>query len=305
MKVIICDVGDAACALVTCSNGHTMMIDCGSKSDKENPVDVFKNNKQWLGSVDYITRLYARYPITLLHITHPDDDHVRNSKRVVEEIPPYLVKRNNCIEYDDKSEINTDYRLNIDNVYNGTNPEAIEWGFDINKTWSIPTSICKTYETLNNKVRNNSSIVRYIKDNGVGILFCGDLERPGWEYLATHNSDFVSTMKTEGVDILIAPHHGHKSGFPKALFDIIGSVSVVIHSKDTEASKEGTDVSSQYSSFSKGVCYFPLSDNSSAYFGRVLTTRSNGHIFIDTSSNILDCGKIWTQKASPNHDRIR
>lgn len=49
MKIIICDVGDAACAFVTSNNGHTMMIDCGSNDQKDNPVDIFKLNKQWLG----------------------------------------------------------------------------------------------------------------------------------------------------------------------------------------------------------------------------------------------------------------
>lgn len=56
MKVIICDVGDAACAFVTSTNGHTMMIDCGSNEHKENPVTVFNRYKRWLGTKEYCTQ---------------------------------------------------------------------------------------------------------------------------------------------------------------------------------------------------------------------------------------------------------
>ena len=44
MKIIICDVGDAACAFLTSPNAYTMMIDCGSSDNKTNPVDIFKSN---------------------------------------------------------------------------------------------------------------------------------------------------------------------------------------------------------------------------------------------------------------------
>ena len=97
MKVIICDVGDAACAFVSSANGKTMMIDCGCSPgpDKTNPVDIFYKCKDWFGS-RYFTDYYKgqTYPITLLHITHPDDDHVRNARRVVNDLTPCLVLKN-------------------------------------------------------------------------------------------------------------------------------------------------------------------------------------------------------------------
>ena len=301
MKVIICDVGDAACAFVTSSNGHTMMIDCGSNEQKENPVDVFKHYKNWLGSKDYCTQGGCRYPITLLHITHPDDDHVRNASRVIREIPPYLLRKEQYEEYPDGNDINKDYVEKIDKVYRGNNPETINWGFECNQICHIPVRECVTEDSLKAKVRNNSSIVRYIKDDGIGILFCGDLEKPGWEYLVANYPDFIKLLKDEGVNILIAPHHGHKSGFPSALFDVIGNVDVVVHSKDTEASKEGTDVSTQYTNKSDGHIYNVIKDERYSYFGKVLTTRSNGNVFIDTT--VPGDYSIWTDKASPNHDK--
>ena len=302
MKIIICDVGDAACAFVTSSNGKTMMIDCGCSlgSDKANPADIFHRYEDWLGS-RYLTDYNNGriYPITLLHITHPDDDHVRNARRVVNELTPYLVLKNDYEQFPDGDEINLDYKELIDKEYRGYTSSSIDWGFEINETCHIPVDVCVKNNNLSSKIRNNSSIIRYIYDNGVGILFCGDLERLGWDYLVKNNPDFINTLRSSGVKILIAPHHGHKSGFPKALFDAIGNVDVVIHSKDTEASKEGTDVSSQYSSMANGHSY---EVNNAVYSGKVLTTRSNGHIFIETSG--YGNYAINACSASPNHKRL-
>lgn len=302
MKIIICDVGNAACAIVTASNGYTMMIDCGCHADKTNPVETFNANKKWLGARDYISKRSISYPIALLHITHPDDDHIRNAIRIKKELTPYLLHKNEYEFFSDSNKINQDYIKELDKPYRGDNPEYINWGFNVNITTKIPVSICKTNINLRDKERNNSSILRYIKEGNLGILFCGDLEKNGWDYLIQHEQNFVNALKSNGVNILIAPHHGHKSGFPSALFDTIGNIDVAILSKDSEANKEGTDVSTQYSSHSNGYKYKSINDGHS-YYGKVLTTRSNGNIYIASNSDTEhDCMKIWTDKASPNHE---
>lgn len=71
-----------------------MMIDCGSSNEKPNPVDIIKNfnagNCEPFKSKPFVTSLGKAYPLALLHITHPDDDHVRNSERIYNELTPYL-----------------------------------------------------------------------------------------------------------------------------------------------------------------------------------------------------------------------
>ncbi len=121
------------------------------------------------------------------------------------------------------------------------------------------------------------------------------METDGWTWLIENNSDFVDTIKG-GIDILIAPHHGHKSGFPSALFEITGDVKVVIHSKGSEGNIEGTDVSTQYSENAEGVNYKNLNDKE-FYRGKVLTTRSNGNIYIQINRSNFT---VWASKASPN-----
>ena len=295
MKLIVFDVGNAFCSLVSSPNGYGLMVDCGSNEDKENPVDAIYRYRNWLQLRSYVTRQGISYPLGLLHITHPDEDHVRNAVRIKKELTPYLMQKTRWEEFPDGQEIHSEYRSLLDNPYRGSNPETVDWGFDINKTFSIPIEVVRNHPNLKDKVRNNSSILRYIACNGVKVLFTGDLESVGWEWLIAHDHDFVQTIKC-GVDILIAPHHGHKSGFPKALFDIIGNVKMVIHSKDSEADKDGTDVASQYSNYASGVIYRVI--NGGKYQGRVVTTRSNGNICIEIKYRSFN---VWTEHASANH----
>ena len=304
MYIVVFDVGNASCNYICSPNKYAMMIDCGSSAEKQNPVESIKNfsigNSELLKSKPYVTSKGKSYPLALLHITHPDDDHVRNSERVYTELKPYLLCRNYTELYDDSALINKDYVKNLDKKYRGDNPEIIDWGFEESKTFSIPIDTVKSDPKLKSKVRNNSSIIRYIKYNNVRILFAGDLETVGWEWLANNNMNFRTLMKN-GLDVLVAPHHGHDSGFPKALFDLTGNVRTIILSKDSEATKEGTDVYTGYSNYADGVKYYNIGDKHS-YFGKVLTTRSNGNIylFIDPSNGLY----VVTETASPNHKKL-
>ena len=303
MKLVIFDVDDAACALISSPNRYGMMIDCGcaaKDSDKENPIDVITQLSEWLPIVPYKTKSGVCRPLTLLHITHPDDDHVRNASRIKKDFTPYLLERTYVENFPDAEKVNDDYKRELDTPYRGPNSESIDWGFEENKSFLIPIETVKSNTRLNTKVRNNASIVRYLKYKGVSVLFAGDLETPGWDWLAVNDKDFNNTMK-QGINILVAPHHGHKSGFPKSLFDFTGKVDVIIHSKGSEGNIEGTDVASQYTNYANGVIYKTL-NNESHYKGNVLTTRSNGNIFIEINGK----GNLyWTQKASSNHILIK
>ena len=302
MDVLVFDVGNASCNYICSPNKYAMMIDCGSCSEKDNPVDVIKEyiKKGYVDPVCYISPGDTPYPMALLHITHPDDDHVRNADRVHKELTPYLLKRTFTENFDDANTIDDNYRKKFDMVYRGPNQD-VDFGFDVNITFCIPIDVVKNDNTLKNKVRNNNSIVRFISYNGIRFLFTGDLETPGWDWLIKNDPNFVKTVK-DGVEVLIAPHHGHESGFPKALFDLIGKVEVIILSKDSEASKEESDVYSNYSSYANGVVYVNRKD-SEIYEAKVMTTRSNGNIHIRVDSE-KSAYRIWADKASSNHTKI-
>ena len=90
MEIVVFDVGNASCNYICSPNKYAMMIDCGSSSEKQNPLDFIKNcNNSRDGlfkTKPFVTSEGKSYPLALLHITHPDDDHVRNSERVYKEL---------------------------------------------------------------------------------------------------------------------------------------------------------------------------------------------------------------------------
>lgn len=300
-KLIVFDVNNASCNIAVCPNGNGLMIDCGSHSDNTCPIDIINTLKNsWLGMSPFFASDGIEYPLTLLHITHPDDDHVKNAKKVKESLTPYLVRKREHEEFPVDENIHEEYKEYIDKKYRGKNPDRVNWGFSQNKTFQIPMATVKKDENLSKKIKNNSSILRFIEYGGVKILFGGDLETDGWDWLAKNDSDFIATM-LGGVNVLIAPHHGHKSGFPTALFELTKNVDVVVLSKASESEKDDTDVSSRYAEYADGIRYKSLNSGIS-YLGKTLTTRSNGNIYME----IDDRGNMdfLAEQASSNHDAV-
>lgn len=297
MKVIIFDVGNASSALVVSPNGYGMMIDCGCNSEKTNPIETINRNQEWLNLKPFVDSNGNSYPLALLHITHPDDDHVRNAERVKKELNPFSLRRTKGIEFPNSEGIHVDYKKMFDTAYNTYTTETIDWGLDINEIFQIPIEEVKLNPSLNGAINNNSSILRYIKHNGVSILFSGDLEKEGWEWLTENDKNFKEIIQKNGVDILISAHHGHKSGFSTDFFNIAKDVKCVIHSKTKENSQYSSDVSGSYSDRCSGIIYRSL-ENKKYYNGRVLTTRSNGNIYIYIANSEFI---ISSSRHSPNH----
>ena len=78
------------------------------------------------------------YLLTLLHITHPDDDYVRNASRIKKDFTPYLLKRTYVENFPDAEKVNDDYKRALDAPYRDPNSESIDWGFEENKSFLIP-----------------------------------------------------------------------------------------------------------------------------------------------------------------------
>lgn len=145
MKLIVFDVGNAACSVISSPNKYAMMIDCGCHGEKTNPIEYYNSNKEWLETQPFVTSNGVSYELGLLHITHPDDDHVRNAKRIRKELTPYLLLKRNHEDFPDNDTINKDYINEIDNHYRGSNPEHIDWGFTTNIIFQIPIETVISY----------------------------------------------------------------------------------------------------------------------------------------------------------------
>lgn len=279
LKLIIFDVEHGFCGYILTPNGYSLMVDCGARPDFS-PVDYLLSN-----SSIYFPRLFQNKQLTKLIVTHPHGDHIQDIQNLHEKLSPAFLYRTELSSYmkedldlvlREKQDSNLKlYREKLDEAYIYKPVELPDWGVVKRTYFSLTPDEARLVDPA--KVINNTSIVLLLECYGRKILYGGDLETAGWEALIKYNKKNFKE-KVAGVDIFMAPHHGHKSGFSKELFDIMGKPLVNIVSKNSEVGE--TDVHSDYSNenFSRGL----ILNNQ---VRRKLTTRNDGSIIIDIYSS--------------------
>lgn len=197
------------------------IIDCNmDDSNKEDIVSEIKEEKKGKG----ITRFIS---------THPDQDHLSGLKYLDEQIDIcnfYCVK-NNATKDDETEDFKHYCKLRDGDVcyylYKGCSRKWLNMSDEngrgsagINCLWPNVNND-KFKEALEaakdgNAFNNLSPIITYSLENGVRIMWMGDIEK-----------DFIKDIKSEidwpKIDILFAPHHGRDSG--KVPSDVLKELS--------------------------------------------------------------------------------
>lgn len=121
---------------------------------------------------------------------------------------------------------------------------------------------------------NNASIVTRIDIYGNSILLCGDMGKDAWDAIINNKGYLGASWRPflSNIDILVAPHHGHRSGFSVDLLNITSPAVVLVSvvSKDP-------NVDTRYSQ--APVVGINISGTDYKY----ITTRQEGHIKIAIS----------------------
>jgi beta-lactamase superfamily II metal-dependent hydrolase len=115
---------------------------------------------------------------------------------------------------------------------------------------------------------NDLSLVLFIKYGPFKILFPGDLEQAGWQNLLRVPA-FVEELR--GTTILVASHHGRKSGFCRDIFKYFVPSAVVISDKPVMHLTQEVD----YSSVANPLGVHIVNQSRRRH---VLTTRRDGDI---------------------------
>jgi beta-lactamase superfamily II metal-dependent hydrolase len=115
---------------------------------------------------------------------------------------------------------------------------------------------------------NNASIITRINCYGHSILICGDMENECWDMVLNRSGRKDQWRNlVSNIDVLVAPHHGHTSGFSTTLLQLakprVVLVSVVSGDQHVDSRYSGEAVS--------GIIV-----NGNTY--KALTTRSDGTI---------------------------
>ncbi|WP_131778528.1 ComEC/Rec2 family competence protein [Legionella bozemanae] len=255
MKLQIFDVEHGACALLTCSNGKRLMIDCGHNSTTGWKPGIYLRS-QGVKSLD------------MLAITNYDEDHVSGLPNLLQNIDVQLLLRNATVSTQTlkhiKSKNGMGYGIqsltNMMTTYTYANGQLPDFsGVELQSFFS-------PYPTFSDT--NNLSMVIHLNILGINFLFTGDLESAGWSHLLKEQTFCDVVTKTH---VLIAPHHGRESGIYAEIFEDHGCspfyvvMSDKCHMHDTQ----------------KTVNYYSSKTRGGPFRGqqrRVLTTRNDGQI---------------------------
>lgn len=223
------DVKPGDCSIIQHTSGWVTMIDvCSahptprvgvSLAQPRNPTDPV-NPVQYLRDLG-IPRL------TRLIVTHPDMDHIDGIASIAAEFQPFSFWDTNNNKTIEPHQFRSNWQYQNWNAYQmlRCNPAY----YNCSRSSVMAGSVGKDKDTLLSMFKdeilvlspswyllasadqtgdyNDASCVILYKTCGRRILFCGDSHNKTWEYILNAFPEEV-----EDIDVMLAPHHGRKSG---------------------------------------------------------------------------------------------
>lgn len=271
------DVDHGQCAALRLPTGRWCIFDVGCTSTFS-PI-------QWIvsHSMQGINALAALVNFRFLKATvsHLHGDHLADYHNLFQYGPEFFktvdVDRdylNDC--YATCADASAKARVNafLQNYNAGFSPAISnpDYGGAVIRELCLPVNVSRLVGGDANTRVNNASVVTRIDVYGNSILLCGDLEKEAWAAIINDTGDYGQFWRPflSNVDILVAPHHGHRSGYSVELLNL-AQPAVVLVSVVTR----DPNVDTRYSqSPVRGMIIGGTSYN-------YISTRRNGHIKVD------------------------
>jgi beta-lactamase superfamily II metal-dependent hydrolase len=271
LKVIMWDVQHGNAIYMRTPGGKDFAVDLGTGSyggsDYEFSPLLHLKNKWNVGYLDGLV------------ITHPHVDHLDDIFNFDKLNPQILYRPNHLTEKDiragnqEKDKKIIDEYIAINKRFtNPLNPGTNAFLPANNGGAQIDVFVPNSCSPSN---LNNHSAVTVVSCAGSKIIIPGDNEPPSWNELL-ERQDFVSAIKE--ADILVAPHHGRKSGFSRELFKHISPLLTLISDGPCD-----TTASDQYSNQSQGWTVHKRSGGKEER--KCVTTRRDGVIEVKFGKN--------------------
>lgn len=271
MILKVFDVDQGSCNFIKTTTGKTELVDFGGKLNWSPVKHIFDN---------YIVR---NGRLDRLVLTHHHGDHLQDWGSFMGRRPDMLLRRSLSGDYlyacrrsnsSGKQKLAEDFDAAFSSWTHSVDPNKLSeeyWGFKL--IWrSLTVEEAQEVSSTDNSLVNNCSYVRLYNHNGTKILLAGDMEKEGMVLLLKENPTFRSQLK--GVNILVAPHHGHKTSFCTELFDATGQVDIVLASMMSG----DTFVDTRYSdaNYVRGI------RDQDGSVKRMLTTRTYGAMTVES-----------------------
>ena len=269
MILKVFDVAAGSCNFIQTGTGKTELIDFGANSD-------------W-SPVNHIYSNYIRGQLDRLVLTHHHGDHLRDWDNFGNRRPSMVVRRKLTGRYltacrnsnSDSGQRLAEAFASVFDSWDRTpsNEEVSDeaWGVRIRSAFMTVEQADNATSTYNAMV-NCCSYARLYDHNGTKFLLAGDMEKEGMEVLLRDNASFRKELSD--VDVLVAPHHGHRSGFSTELFDAMGKPDIVIASM--MSGDENVDSRYSSSDYVSGI----RDENGNSV--RLITTRKYGAITVES-----------------------
>ena len=299
MKQVIFNVGGALSTYIEFDD-NTLLVDIG-KSDFFNPINDFLLPLYKKRNAKKSTISSIKYHIDQLVISHPHNDHINAIDDFDKNFCPQLLTCPNDNPGQDESfKVNWDLIDNNDNVQIlremliKRDPPLIPIN-EINEFiyYIRPKYVERNDDLKNESYCNNISIAVFVKINGSTILMPGDLQKLGMQFLINTDPLYYNILR-EGVDVLIAPHHGLRSSFSTVMFDTIKNkktrcLNIVSEKITTADSARQVDTRYSTNEYCKG-------ENNLLPPPVYQRKTSNGHIYIDYANYSSPKFEIITDK---------
>ena len=233
------DVSQGQCAATRLPNGSWCLFDAG-QTPEFSPV-------HWIIS----QQNPPHQSVFKATISHFHGDHMTDHIRLLNVTPSYFcVVRHDDLYLRDvaasSSKESFDSMMGFIHRYGMTYRQVSspDYGNACVFEISLPVGVARAIGGQPSSRVNNASIVTRIDCDGNSVLICGDMEKEGWEYALNKANEAAAWRQTvSNIDILVAPHHGHKSGFSEALMSYAKPAVVLV----SVASKDPS-VDTRYSS---------------------------------------------------------
>lgn len=230
-------VGNGDMFYINHNSDNFTVIDCCIDDDNKDKIINEINNKS------------RNKRITRFISTHPDDDHIKGLKKYVEEcginnfycVENKATKKDATEDFDEYCSLRDGDKhfyikkgctrkwmnlkgLDSDGVEIGSSGVFILWPDIVNQYFKKALENAKNGDSPN----NISPIIKYSIENGVSILWFGDMEK---EFMENIKDD----LSIGRADIIFAPHHGRDSGkIPKEILDTIKPKLIIIGEAPSE-----------------------------------------------------------------------
>ncbi len=234
------DVDHGQCAALRLPNGRWCIFDVGCTSS--------------FSPVQWIVNRHASFPNALADgymdnsqfrflkgtVSHLHGDHLADYARLFRHSPEFLntVDADEAYLEDCQETCSTlEAMAAVDNFVHEyrSNFSATSMAPDYGSAQicvSLPVAVARQIGGDANSRVNNASIITRIDVYGNSILLCGDMERESWEFLLGSEAvqELLRAVRSvdgrlwrhfvSNVDVLVAPHHGHKSGYSTDLVNL-------------------------------------------------------------------------------------